>query len=873
MAHPDPAAPDRLTLLVAAPARWELVAVPAERSGPVDRARAGDQLGLTVRAEPDGEALAADVRVRSTGAWAGTVAVDEVLVEVADGRVVALDAHDLDLLGALGEEPRPVGELQAATGIASAPVRLARLVDAALARSAAPVEDRLPAEDPADGAAQHEEAPVTGAEAPDPGPEGAVGDGSLSVTPQRGRSWWRRRPRSEQEHEAPVSPTRAKVPVYAVWHRDVGPLLSLGMLTAAARAHADLVEAYEIRPPEDAESVLADLAARPGPAVLLCSDYVWSSASNLATAQRAVELNPELLVVHGGPSAPKYPGDAEAFLRTWAPVAHVLCRGEGERQIVDLLRALLPGGPRVDRATLEGVAGLAFIDPETGAVVRTAEPERIADLDSVPSPYLTGEFDHIDPGAWHYALSIESNRGCPYGCTFCDWGSSTLSRIRKFSLERVAAEVEWAAGRGVPSITIADANFGIMSRDVEIARAIADTRRRSSHPEWVSFTPAKNTTKHLIPIMDEFRRAGVVPTMSISLQTIDEPTLDAIERRNISTQHFLELAADHRRHGHPLQSDLLLGMPEQTFDSYRRDLQFNLDHEILVRTWPVQLLPNAPMNDPAYRERHGIVADEHGVVLSTNSLDEADLARMYRLRRAHVTFEVFGLLRHSLRYLQWDHGIEGTVVMDHLLGLVDRAPERIPHIEWILTYFDIHTLAPGGWSAFYDEFRQVVVDDLGVPPSSELETVLALDQHLMPILGRRFPDTIELPHDYVAYYRSAVAPLYREGNAGLPERPLGSYGPTSFTVLGDPLELCTEGARLAGDSRDGVLQGDFYTASASAFELHSTLSRMLPHMARTLGAEEVARIIADTLGGPPEAPTPRDAAPRAGIPVMLRGAR
>ena len=32
------------------------------------------------------------------------------------------------------------------------------------------------------------------------------------------------------------------------------------------------------------------------------------------------------------------------------------------------------------------------------------------------------------PGAH---VTIETNRGCPYGCTFCDWGSATMSRARK----------------------------------------------------------------------------------------------------------------------------------------------------------------------------------------------------------------------------------------------------------------------------------------------------------------------------------------------------------------------------------------------------------------------------------------------------------
>ena len=256
------------------------------------------------------------------------------------------------------------------------------------------------------------------------------------------------------------------MPVYTVWEESVGPLLSLGMLTAAARHHdgGRLNDHFEIRRPEPTGSFLADLAKRSGPAVLLCSDYVWSVENNLSLARRAKKLRPELVVVHGGPQVPKHAADALRFLDEHGDVADILVRGEGERVLCRLLDALAPNPSPLDPTRLRTIDGLTFRDPTSGSVVRTPDAERIADLDSLPSPYLTGEFDDIDPSWWSMrAADIETNRGCPYGCTFCDWGSLTNSRIRLFDPERVIQEVEWVGRRGIHAIQFSDANFGITS--------------------------------------------------------------------------------------------------------------------------------------------------------------------------------------------------------------------------------------------------------------------------------------------------------------------------------------------------------------------------------------------------------------------------
>ena len=633
------------------------------------------------------------------------------------------------------------------------------------------------------------------------------------------------------EADVPAAPD-SRIPVYAIWHPETGPLLSLGMLTAAARTFdgGALLDRYEIRRPETAESFLADLADRPGPAVLLCSDYVWTLENNLEAARAGLRLNPQLVVLHGGPSSPKFEADAERFLDDHGPVAHVLTRSEGEHLLCDVLDALAPELPDLDVDALAEIPGLTFRHPRSGATVRTPDRDRIADLDALASPYLTGEFDDIPIDRWLYCLSIETNRGCPYSCSYCDWGSSTLSRIRKFSLERVRKEIEWAAERGAGSINLPDANFGIMSRDVEVAQVIADARQRTGSPALLSFYPAKNTTKHLVRIMDVLMEGGVGTTASISLQTTDEATLEAIDRSNISTDHYVALAASYRRRGFPIQGDLLIGLPGQSYASYRSDLQFNLDHEIQARTWQLKILPNAPMNAPEYRERFQIESDAQHRVRSTSTFTPEDRVRMLRLRDLDIAIERLGLLRHVLRFVQWEHQVAATEVLDVILDLADRDPARYPSLTWLTAQY-AHVPAPlGGWPQLYREARELLASELGVPSSPGLDTAFAANEFLMPWPGRPLPDRMALAHDYVSYLRDATRSLYEDGAASGPRAPLAAYGPATLEVGADPLELCTDGLRFPQHADDDSMESDYSIGANSSNELLSALTRLQPHL-------------------------------------------
>jgi hypothetical protein len=766
--------------------------------------------------------------------------VEPLVLPVLDGKITAvapggdhfavLDDTSLLVLDALDSPKTPLA-LSQSTGadLAAVLMSVSRLVERGCAEIQVPAALRS---SPADE-------PISAPRRGDP------------TMPDLGRAPTDERPRPLGVRPLhPLDPER--IPVIAVHLPRFGPPLALGMILAHARTWEGgwLTQTYELRPIITVDEASSLLAEHAGPGIILCSNYVWSYRENLRFAKEAAELNPDLIFVHGGPHTPKYHDDQEAFFER--PGVHIAAIGEGEQTAVELLAALARSGDPSNWDALADVPGLVYRDRSSGDLVRTSERDRISDLDALPSPYLSGEFDDLHPATWSKDLGAvtvtETNRGCPYKCTFCDWGSATMSRIRKFSMDRVTAELDWLATRGLEVWMVADANFGILPRDVDIATHIVSLREQYGVPEVWGVNTAKNSTKNLSRIISQLCEANITTVSSLALQTRDPHTLSVIERSNISSERYDELALTFRRLQLPILCDLIVGLPGATLDSFKADLQWCFDQEITPRAWVCQVLPNAPMNAPAYRQDHGLVLDETDVVIASDTFSAADRSLMMGLRMAERTFEHLGLLRHVLRYLQWDHG---QPAMDVLLSIVietRRAPERFPLLAWTLQHLDGILAPPGGWRPFYREVRRFVTSELGIPDDPALDTVIAVQFACMPDRRRTYPSTTSLPHDYVAYYHDATAALRTTGQAGTPSKPLAAHPPGDLTVSGDPARLAESFCRLFEERPPDLLPGRFW--HLSHLELDSPLTRWVNEASATAGYRwrPTQRVSADAPG-------------------------
>ncbi len=549
------------------------------------------------------------------------------------------------------------------------------------------------------------------------------------------------------------------------------PYLSIGMVAAFLRTYKSnlLAEYYDIEP-----LILGGLEHHPldelyrkiqstDSSVCLFSSYVWNHKTNLEAARRIKHLSPDSVLIFGGPEVPKYVGDTEQFLieNSFVDIAVL---GEGELSCAEILEELA-SGLEEGVPCLHSIDGIVFND--NGNIVRTRERARIRDINDLPSPYLSGEF-----GDWFVDFSntiLETNRGCPYGCTYCDWGSATLQKVTRFLPARVIAEIEFLASRRAQAIFIADANFGMLEQDIEIAEALVEISQRTGYPKKLVTNFAKNGGRRLMAVTRILHEGGLLPSGIIALQTTDDQVLKAIKRDNIKTSTYETMMEYFSEQRIPIATDLMIGLPGQTVASLVRDLQYCFDWKVSANGNFTSMMPNAPMAEKSYIKQYQIETDSEGLIASTSTFSRADMAYMRAIFTVYQFYVRLGVLRYFLYYLQLEHGVKA---MDFLCKWMDNAREydsTMPISEKL--YRDVFAMESrhGDWllmswgdealfffqdlEAFYEEMFTFLNSWAGIcVPLSVRRTIIDAQSAVMPKMARKYPHCVQLDHDVVAYF-------------------------------------------------------------------------------------------------------------------------
>jgi tRNA A37 methylthiotransferase MiaB len=323
--------------------------------------------------------------------------------------------------------------------------------------------------------------------------------------------------------------------------------------------------------------------------IVAFSTYVWNHRWNYAVARRIKEIRPEVLIIFGGPE----PAITDPDLFRKEPFMDLVICYEGEitfRRILD----------HYETQDWETIPGLLI--NRNGEAVKTPNAERINSLDEVPSPYLLGIWDDLiakhPEVTWQGTL--ETNRGCPFACTFCDWGSLTYNKVKQFQLDRVFAELEWMAQRNFDWISITDANFGMFpERDSMIADKIIECQEKYGSPRTFSVAWAKNQKREVIDIVKKLLDArGFNQGLTLSVQSLDHDVLENIRRKNMEINRLEEVFELCDQRNIPAYTELILGLPGETLDSWKRNFYglYDLNQHTGITVFQAQLLENAEMN-------------------------------------------------------------------------------------------------------------------------------------------------------------------------------------------------------------------------------------------------------------------------------------
>ena len=398
--------------------------------------------------------------------------------------------------------------------------------------------------------------------------------------------------------------------------------------------------------------------------VLLCSCYVWNWEITIHLAKQVKKINPNCLIIFGGPQVPE---DTTGFFEKH-PFVDILVHGEGEKIIENIFNTYL--GDK-DFSDVKGITTKEF---------KTTFEGRINDLDILPSPYLTSNIwelvEKVEGVKW--ICSWETHRGCPYLCTFCDWGSATFTKMRRFSEERLFKELEWFAENKIGYIDCCDANFGIFfERDLRLGRKLKELALTKKFPQTFQQSWAKNSSEKIIPIAKELQEGGLLTAVTLSVQSLDENTLDIIKRENMKFDKFSNLSNQFRQQGLPTYSEFIRGLPGETLETFKRGLEQLIGESKIdtIYIFHCIILPNAPMNIPEYREKYKIktvrspiylghssvnnrtMEEYENVVISTSSATEEDIQEMYLYSWVILSMHSFGILEYVSRYYKKAHGI------------------------------------------------------------------------------------------------------------------------------------------------------------------------------------------------------------------------
>lgn len=367
---------------------------------------------------------------------------------------------------------------------------------------------------------------------------------------------------------------------------------SIGCIWSYAQQFQDIQHAIECKDiffKRDNHDVVMKKIQSPDICAFSC--YQWNKNYNLTLAQQIKQKFPNCVIVFGGPEV------TTEFLE-FSQVDSIIL-GEGELSFLELLRAAINN---------YNIPQIFF-------------KTRVDDLTTIPSPYTTGVFDKIiadNPGV-KWATTLETNRGCPFSCTFCDWGSLTYSKIKRFDLSRTQQDLDWISSNPVSYIFCADANFGIFKqRDLTIAKMVRAAADRSEHLEAFNATFNKNNNEWSFEILREL--GDLNRGFTVSVQSMNPQTLTAIRRDNLGINDLENIFQLCQQNNINSYTELILGLPCETKQSFISGLYtlLELGQHNHVEIWFADLLVNSELASKASMEKYKIKTVTTGNYLTLN---------------------------------------------------------------------------------------------------------------------------------------------------------------------------------------------------------------------------------------------------------------
>ncbi len=526
------------------------------------------------------------------------------------------------------------------------------------------------------------------------------------------------------------------------------------------------------------------------PAVVAFSCYTWTFEYNKKLAAAVREKYPDCLIIFGGHSISK---NVDVFPSL--PYVDILMYGEGERDFKSILEQF-----NTEEKDFSVIPNISY--RKNGRIYSTPE-KNYNDLENYLSPYLEGYFEDIvieNPGV-EFCAVVETNRGCPYNCAYCDWCYTV--DIRQFPIEKVQKEILWCSKNKVEYIFCADSNFGILKRDLEIAKFVAEVKKQTGYPHIFNNCFAKNSNDVVFEISKLFYEHKINKAATLAYQTVCDNALKNVNRKNFTMEAFSELVAKYNENNIPTYTEMILGLPGETYETFCEGLckLIEAGQQSALTVYYCQVYPNSLMGKKEYRDEFGIktarvplnylhstmpseedITEYTDIIVETKDMPFSDMIKSIMFCTCLQCFHHIGLLKYFAIYVRKELGISYLDFYKSLLDFIFSSKGTFLNSLFESFHRECSDFSNGEWSYYNEKYGEIgwfLEEGAFLEIVSEYETFWAeiipflksfdIDEDIFAQLVSFQKFVVRLPgqetvcadfeYDFYEYFRHAVLPI------------------------------------------------------------------------------------------------------------------
>lgn len=359
----------------------------------------------------------------------------------------------------------------------------------------------------------------------------------------------------------------------------------------------------------------ATMLAEHQPIAVGFSIYLWNRDMIYEIAAELRLHHPTIKLFCGGPEVTADPGSVINSGKFDFVVV-----GEGEVPFLSICHTFAAAG---DFSEIPGVL-------LPGSVSLPTPPPPLTNLDTIPSPYLTGLIDtHANPG-----ILWQLSRGCSFTCDFC-FDSRGTHGVRHFSLERLKSELRHFIDTGVNQIFVLDSTFNL---NPERAKKLLKIIKKSASNIHFHFEVRNEfIDKEMAKLFSE-----ITCSLQIGLQSADREVLRLVGR-SFDQADFTAKVGLLNESGAVFGFDLIYGLPGDTLVGFRHTLDYALSlYPNHLDIFPLAVLPGTRLASRGADLNMRWASMPPYLLEETDSFSKTDMASASRLAAACDIFYTRG---------------------------------------------------------------------------------------------------------------------------------------------------------------------------------------------------------------------------------------